>query len=138
MQFKSRVLLVLRSPVFVIVAASLAVACAREPIPYETQFVTIERVVENRPGQLEFTYRTIAETMFHSPGVDLERRGDELEVRVLRTFYKDEGDPDVRAAADEPYLRSVDIDLQGARAVVLTDGAHRVELWRDGVAAPTQ
>src|SRR5262245_12846841 len=77
--------------------------CTRPPACYELRVVTVTSVAAVDDAHLELVYSTQAETMFASPGVDVDRSGDAIDVCVLRCFYEDDGKPDVRASAAEPY-----------------------------------
>lgn len=111
------------------IAALVITSCLRGSPCYELEFVKVDRVTKGDDGKLELVYHTLAETMFHSPGVDLERIDHTLELKVLRAYYKDDGSPDVRATAGSPFQRKVTFDLGNARSVVLTDGRSSQQIW---------
>ena len=116
-------------------AVAVGAACDRRPSAYELPFVTIDRVENMDSDRVAIVYHTLPEAQFHSPGVCLERRDGELEVRIVRSYYKSEGEADVRATALEPYQRRVEIPLTDASAVVLVDDSARRQIWPQGTAA---
>lgn len=116
-------------------AVAVAAACDRRPPAYELPFVTIDRVESLNADRVAIVYHTLPEAQFHSPGVCLERKNGELEVRIVRSYYKSEGDAEVRATALEPYQRRVEIPLTDASAVVLVDDSNRKQIWPHGTAA---
>jgi len=116
-------------------AVAVAAACDRRPPAYELPFITIDRVECLDSDRVAIVYHTLPEAQFHSPGVCLERKDGELEVRIVRSFYKSEGDAEVRATALEPYQRRVEFPLSAASAVVLVDDAARKQIWPQGTAA---
>lgn len=104
-------------------------SCARVRAYYEVEFVTVDRVELAAPDHVVVEYHTLFESMFHSPGVDVVRGETELELRALRVFHEDDGDPDVRATSNCPGQRRVSVPLGGARRIVLADGIARRVLW---------
>jgi len=88
-----------RCVLLLILVAFIAPSCARVRPYYEIEFVTIDRVELDATDRIQLDYRTLTETMFHSPGVDVRRDGIELELFPLRVFHEDEGDPDVVATS---------------------------------------
>src|SRR6185436_2181479 len=73
-------------PITALIGAALLLSCVRAPACDGLEFVNVDRVARGADGKLELVYRTLAETMFDSPGVDLVLEGQRLEVRVLRVF----------------------------------------------------
>lgn len=111
-------------------AASISGACARSRPYYELEFITIDHIAPLSDGRVSIEYHTLTESMFHSPGVDFVRQGDALEVRALRVFYKDAGDPQIVAnSGSEAFRRRVELPLGTARRVVLADAISKRTIW---------
>lgn len=105
--------------------------CARSRPYYEIEFITVDHITPLADGRVSIEYHTLTEPMFHSPGVDVEQRGDTLEIRALRVFYKDPGDPQVVAnSGTEAFRRRVELSLGGARSVVLADAVSKRTIWK--------
>ncbi|MBI4880419.1 MAG: hypothetical protein HY812_12290 [Planctomycetes bacterium] len=114
----------------------LAVCCAaprREYYPPDR--VRIEKVSCDYMGVLTIDYSTLAETLWHCPGVDVQSEQGELFLSFVRAPLEESGRPAVRARFVPPASWRVTIDAPGTRAVHVTDGVLDRVIWRAGRGA---
>jgi hypothetical protein len=106
-------------------------SCSAPRVYYELRFVGIERAAPLEDGQFELVYTTPAETLYYSPGVDLDLGDEVVRLKVLRAYHRDEGAPAVRAHALRPYVQRVKLAVPAGRTLVLSDGHAERRLWPD-------
>ncbi len=96
---------------------------------YPPDHVRIEKVSRDYLGVVTVEFSTLAETLWHCPGVDVQSEQGELFLSFVRARLEESGRPAVRARFMPPATWRVKVDAPGTRNVHVTDGVLDRVVW---------
>ncbi len=105
--------------------------CGTPPVEYYApEQVTLEHVSVDAAGHVTVDFRTLAETLYHCPGIDYERDGETLYLAFARHgVHRDDGSV-MRAATPIGDRLRVEVDAAGIAAINVSDDATSEVVWQ--------
>lgn len=117
----------------VVLGLAVFAACSAPRAYYEVEWVNFEPLGLATDGTLSARYSTASESMWFSPGVDLRREGSAVRLFVVREYYKNPGDPELRGEMqkDAGYSMAIRLEDMRGKQLLLCDGKNEKLVWQD-------